>query len=114
MRVKTGVARHRRTKRVMKRASGYDQARHRLFRTAKETLIQAGRDAFSGRKRKKRDFRRLWITRLSGALDETGISYSQFINRLKKAKIELNRKMLSELAISDQNAFNKILESVKS
>ncbi|MFA5793575.1 MAG: 50S ribosomal protein L20 [Candidatus Brocadiia bacterium] len=114
MRVKTGVARHHRTKRIMKQASGFDQGRHRLFRTAKETLIQAGRDAFFGRKLKKRDFRGLWITRLTAALRAAGFTYSKFINDLKKSKIELNRKMLSELAISDQNAFNKILESVKS
>lgn len=114
MRVKSGVARHRRTKRIMKAARGYDQGRHRLYRTAKETLVQAGRDAFFGRKLKKRAFRRLWTIRLNIALRAAGITYSQFINRIKNAKIQLNRKMLSELAISDPNAFNKIVEAVKS
>ena len=113
MRAKTSVARHHRIKRIMKAARGYDQGRHRLYRTAKEAVYKSYVDSLFGRKVKKRDFRALWITRINIALRAAGMTYSQFINRMKKAKIELNRKALSELAISDAKTFIKVIEAVK-
>jgi large subunit ribosomal protein L20 len=93
----------------MKLAKGYDQGRHRLYRTAKETVIKSRVDRYFGLKRKKRDFRRLWITRLSAAVRAKGLSYSRFIQGLKRAKVEINRKLLSNMAIYDSNAFDKIV-----
>ena len=109
MRIKTGVARHKRTKKIMELAKGYDQGRHRLYRTAKESVMKARVDSYFGRKRKKRDYRRLWITRLTAALRDKGITYSRFINGLKKANILLNRKVLSNIAITDPTTFDKIV-----
>ncbi len=109
----SNAPRHRRKVRMMKQAKGYVGGRRRLYRSMKETLTGAGRDAFRGRRQKKRDFRRLWITRISAAAETSGISYSRFIEGLKKAKIELNRKVISELAIHQPNVFVKLVETAK-
>ena len=108
-RVSTGVAHNRRRKRIMKRAKGYTLGRRRLYKSAKETLIRAGQFAYRDRRNRKRDFRRLWITRITAACRQRGIAYSQFINGLKQASVELNRKMLSELAIHDPAAFDQVV-----
>lgn len=94
-------------------AKGYYGAKSRLFKTAKEAVMKSGNYAYIGRKQKKRDFRRLWITRISAACKQNGMNYSTFINGLKKAGVELNRKMLSEIAISDPKAFTALTEQAK-
>jgi len=113
MRTKKGAARTQAKKRLLKRASGFVGGRHRLLRTAKETLLRAGAYAYRDRRRRRRDFRRLWITRISAALQDHGIRYSQFIYGLEKAQIELDRKSLSELAIHDPAAFTAVVDLVK-
>ena len=112
-RAKTAVARHKRTKKILKAAKGYYGARSRLLRTAKEVVTAAGVDAYFGRKIKKRDFRGLWITCISAATKALDLSYSRFMNGLKRAKVGINRKMLAELAISDPNAFKSLVETAK-
>jgi len=109
----SNVPRHRRKVRMMKAAKGYYGGRGRLYRSMKETLTSAGVDAYKGRKRKKRDFRRLWITRLSAAAKINGITYSRLIQGLTKAKVAINRKILSELAINQPSAFEKIVQVAK-
>jgi len=113
MRVKTAVPRHKRIKKTMRLAKGYNQGRGRLYRLAKETIIKSRVDRYFGLKRKKRDYRRLWITRLSAAVESKGITYSKFINGLKKANVLLNRKMLSNMAIIDPTTFDKIVAIAK-
>jgi len=112
-RVKGGIMSHKRRKKVLKLAKGYFGGRHRLFRTAKEAVMKTGRYAFVGRKDKKRDFRRLWITRISAGCKLNGINYSTFMNGLKRAEISLNRKMLSEIAINDAAGFTALVEQAK-
>lgn len=112
-RTRMGAARKRRHKRLLARAKGFVGGRSKLYKTAHETLLKAGVNRFSGRKEKKRDYRALWITRLSAASAERGVRYSQFINGLKKANITLNRKSLSEIAIADPAAFDQITAKVK-
>lgn len=112
-RVKGGIMSHKRRKKVLKLAKGYYGARHRLFRTAKQAVMKSGRYAFIGRKQKKREFRKLWITRISAQAKVNGINYSKFMNGLKKAGVTLNRKMLAELAVSDKEAFAKLVETAK-
>lgn len=114
MRVKTGPYRHRRHKKLLTQAKGFRMTRHRLVRSASQAVLHAGEYAFAGRKLRKRDFRRLWITRINAALSESDLSYSQFIAGLKKAKIELDRKILANLATSDPQTFKVILDKVKS
>ena len=106
------MTRKRRNK-VLKLAKGYYGSKSKLFRTAKEAVMKSGQYAYIGRRLKKRDFRRLWITRISAACKANGTNYSTFINGLKKAGIELNRKMLSEIAISDPAAFTSLVEQAK-
>jgi len=113
MRTKKGAARTQAKKRLLKRASGFVGGRHRLLRTAKETLLRAGAYAYRDRRRRRRDFRRLWITRITAALHDHGLRYSQFIYGLEKAQIELDRKSLSELAIHDPAAFTAVVDLVK-
>ena len=113
VRTKTNVARHRRVKRVMKRARGNVGGRHRLYRTAIEAVERADAYAYRHRRRKKRDFRRLWITRISAGCRTHGMSYSHFVHGLKMANIEIDRKQLSELAIHDAAAFEQVLESAR-
>ena len=112
-RVKGAMMTRKRRKKVLKLAKGYFGGKSKLFRTAKEAVMKSGQYAYIGRKQRKRDFRRLWITRISAACKANGMNYSTFMNGLKKAGIELNRKMLSELAISDAAAFTALCEKAK-
>ena len=112
-RVKGGYTTRQRRKKVLKAAKGYFGGKHRLFKTAKQAVMKSGQYAYIGRKQKKRDFRRIWITRISAACKANGTNYSTFMNGLKKAGIDLNRKMLSEIAISDPTAFTALVESAK-
>lgn len=113
-RVKGAMATRKRRKKVLKLAKGYFGGKSRLFKTAKQAVMKSGNYAYIGRKQKKRDFRRLWITRISAACKANGMNYSTFMNGLKKAGVELNRKMLSEIAISDPVAFTALTETAKS
>ncbi|EAK3212854.1 50S ribosomal protein L20 [Campylobacter jejuni] len=112
-RVKTGVVRHRRHKKVLKLARGFYSGRRKHFRKAKEQLERSLVYAYRDRRRKKRDFRRLWIVRINAACRLNDLSYSRFINGLKKAGIELDRKILADLAMNDAAAFAKIAEAAK-
>ena len=109
-RVKGAMATRKRHKRVLKLAKGYRGAKSKLFRTAKQAVMKSLSYAYIGRKQKKRDFRRLWITRISAACKLNGTTYSKFMNGLKKAEINMNRKMLSEIAIADPEAFTALVE----
>jgi len=112
-RIKGALATRKRRKKVLKLAKGYYGAKHKLFKTAKEAVMKSGQYAYIGRRQKKRDFRRLWITRISAAAKMNGMNYSTFMNGLKKAEISLNRKMLAELAVSDAAAFTALAEKAK-
>lgn len=112
-RVKGALATRKRRKKVLKLAKGYWGAKSKHFKMAKEAVMKSGNYAYIGRRQKKRDFRRLWITRISAACKMNGINYSSFLNGLKKAGIELNRKMLSEIAISDATGFTALVEKAK-
>jgi len=112
-RVRKGAARHQAKKRILKAVKGYRGPRGRLYRQAKEAVIRAAVNARIDRKRRKRDFRGLWITRLSAACRQRGIRYSQFINGCKKADIQLNRKVLSEIAIADPEGFDAIVDAAR-
>jgi len=112
-RVKGAIATRKRRKRVLKLAKGYRGAKSKQFRTAKQAVMKSLVYAYIGRKQRKRDFRRLWITRISAAAKMNGINYSQFMNGLKKAGIDMNRKMLSEIAIADPAAFTALVEKAK-
>ena len=114
MRTTVGPARNRSKKRLFKRAKGYVGGRGRLTRSVKETLLRSGAYAFRDRRKKKRDFRRLWITRLSAACRQHDLRYSEFIYGLKLANIELDRKTLSEMAIHDEAGFKDVCDHVKS
>lgn len=112
-RVKGGnVAKNRRRK-VLKQAKGYFGSKHRLFKTAQEQVMHSGKYAYRDRKQNKRNFRKLWITRINAGVREYGLSYSKFINGLEKAGIEINRKVLSELAINEPETFKSIVETAK-
>ena len=109
-RVKRGnVARKRRNK-ILKLAKGFRGSHSKLFRTANQQVMKALRSAYRDRRRRKRDFRRLWITRINAAARQEGISYSRLIGQLKKANIELNRKMLAQMAVLDPQSFSKVVE----
>ncbi len=110
-RVRKGAARHQAKKRILKAVKGYRGAAGGLYRLAKESVVRSAVNARVGRKLRKRDFRGLWITRLSAACRQRGISYSRFINNCKKADIALNRKMLSEIAIDDPQGFDYIVDA---
>ena len=112
-RVKGAMMTRKRRNKTLKLAKGYYGGKSKLFRTAKEAVMKSGNYAYIGRKQKKRDFRRIWITRISAACKQNGMNYSTFINGLKKAGIDLNRKMLSEIAISDKEAFAALAEKAK-
>ena len=109
-RVKNGAVTKARHKKVLKEAKGYFGSKHRLYKTAKEQLMHSGQYAFRDRKQKKRDFRKLWITRINAACRQNDISYSRFIEGLTKAGVEINRKMLSEIAINDPKAFSELVK----
>lgn len=112
-RVKRAMMTRKRRKKILKLAKGYFGAKSTHFKMAKQAVMKSGNYAFAGRKHKKRDFRRLWITRISAGCHMSGINYSQFMNGLKKAGITLNRKMLSELAINDTAAFTALVGQAK-
>jgi len=114
MRVKTGFVRRRAHKKILKHNKGYRMTKRRLVKVAKEALLHAGAYAYVGRKDKKSDMRSLWITRISGALSDTGMNYSHFIKALKDKKIELDRKILAEIIQDDTETFKKIVEEVRS
>ena len=113
MRTTVGVARKRKNNRLFKRAKGYTGGRRRLLRSMKETLVRAEAFAFRDRRARKREFRKLWIIRINAACKERGLRYSEFIHGLAKAKIELDRKSLSEIAIADAAAFDAIVAQAK-
>ena len=113
-RVKGALSTRKRRKKILKAAKGYWGAKSKHFKMAKQAVLKSGNYAYIGRKQKKRDFRSLWITRISAACKMNGINYSRFMYGLKKSGIELNRKMLSELAISNPNAFSSLVETAKS
>ncbi|ASQ31310.1 50S ribosomal protein L20 [Campylobacter avium LMG 24591] len=112
-RVKTGVVRRRRHKKILKLARGFYSGRRKHFRKAKEQLERSLVYAYRDRRRKKRDFRRLWIIRINAACRLNDISYSKFINGLKKAGIELDRKVLASIAMDDAKAFSKLVDEAK-
>ncbi|MBR4286635.1 MAG: 50S ribosomal protein L20 [Clostridia bacterium] len=112
-RIKGAIMTRKRRNKVLRLAKGYYGSKSKLFKTAKQAVMKSGNYAYIGRKQKKRDFRRLWITRISAACKMNGINYSTFINGLKKAGIELNRKMLSEIAIADPEGFAALVEKAK-
>ena len=112
-RIKGAMMTRKRRKKVLKLAKGYYGAKSKHFKMAKQQVMKSGNYAYIGRKQKKRDFRRLWITRISAGCKANGMNYSTFMNGLKKAGIVLNRKVLSEIAISDPAAFTALVEQVK-
>ena len=112
-RVKGAMMTRKRRKKVLKLAKGYWGAKSKHFKMAKQAVMKSGNYAYIGRKQRKRDFRRLWITRIPAACRINGVSYSAFMNGLKKAGVTLNRKMLSEIAVSDPAAFAKLVEQTK-
>src|SRR5215467_8229931 len=113
MRTTSAVPRNRAKKRLFRRVKGFVGGRRKLLRTATETLVRSGVYAFRDRRRRRRDLRGLWIIRVNAAVRERGLRYGEFINGLTKAKIELNRKSLSEMAIADPGAFDAVVELVK-
>ena len=112
-RIKGAMMTRKRRKKVLKLAKGYFGAKSKLFKTAKEAVMKSGQYAYIGRRQRKRDFRRLWIARINAAAKLNGMNYSTFMNGLKKAGIEINRKMLAELAVSDAAAFTALTEQAK-
>lgn len=112
-RIKGATMTRKRRNKVMKMAKGYYGSKSKLFKTAKQAVMKSGQYAYIGRKQKKRDFRRLWITRISAACKMNGMNYSTFMNGLNKAGVTLNRKMLSEIAIADPAAFTALTEQAK-
>lgn len=113
-RVKRGIISRQRHKKLLDRNKGYRGTKSKLVRVAREAALHAGSYAFHGRKLRKRDFRQLWITRIGEAVKQEGISYSVFINKLKKANIELDRKILSQMVVENPEDFKKIVDSIKS
>ncbi len=113
VRVSTGKATHRRRKKILKAAKGFRGARSKLYRTAKETLLRAGAFAYRDRRRRKRDFRKLWILRINAGSRAQGLSYSRFIDGLNKAGVEVDRRMLAEMAVTDPQSFELMVEKAK-
>ena len=112
-RIKGALMTRKRRNKMLKLAKGYWGSKSKHFKMAKQAVMKSGNYAFAGRKMKKRDFRRLWITRISAQAKVNGMNYSTFMNGLKKAGVTLNRKMLAELAVSDKEAFAKLVETAK-
>jgi large subunit ribosomal protein L20 len=112
-RVKGALMTRKRRKKTLKLAKGYFGSKSKHFKMAKQAVLKSGNYAFAGRKARKRDFRRLWITRISAACRANGITYSVFMNGLKKANVTLNRKMLAEIAVADEAAFKSLVEKAK-
>ncbi|MDR2506218.1 MAG: 50S ribosomal protein L20 [Oscillospiraceae bacterium] len=113
MRIKRAVGAHKKRRKIMKLAKGFWGAKSRQYRAANEQVMRSLRYAYIGRKLKKRDFRRLWITRINAAARLNGLSYSKLISGLKKSGVVVNRKMLSEIAIADASAFKKLVDIAK-
>lgn len=113
VRVKRGVVSRRKHHKVLKLAKGYRMTRSKLIKRAKEAVLRAGEHAFAGRKLKKRDFRRLWIVRISEAVKKLGWSYNQFTYGLKEKNVELDRKILADLVVNEPETFKKVVEKVK-
>ncbi|HOP21685.1 MAG TPA: 50S ribosomal protein L20 [Gammaproteobacteria bacterium] len=113
-RVKRGVIARRRHKKILKQAKGYYNARRKVFRVAKQAVIKAGQYAYRDRKQRKRQFRALWIARINAAARLNGLSYSRFINGLKKANVSLDRKVLADMAVHDAAGFTAVAEMAKS
>jgi len=112
-RVKRGVTAHARHKKVLKKAKGYYGARSKIYRVAKQAVIKAGQYAYRDRRQRKRQFRQLWIARINAAARENGLSYSRLINGLKKAGVEIDRKVLADIAVFDKPAFAAIADKAK-
>ena len=112
-RIKGALNTRKRHKKILKLAKGYRGSKSKLFRIANQAVMKSGVYAYIGRKQKKRNFRQLWIARINAATRANGMSYSQFMNGLKKANINMNRKMLSEIAIADPAAFTQLVETAK-
>ena len=112
-RVKRGVVARRRHRKVLNRAKGYYGARRKVYRVAKQAVIKAGQYAYRDRRQRKRDFRSLWITRINAAAREHGLSYSRFMNGLKRAEVEIDRKVLADLAVHDKAAFKALAEKAQ-
>ena len=113
MRVKGGTRLRRRHKKVLRRTKGYRDGRRRLFRSANQAMMKAGVHQYRDRRKRKRDFRRLWIARINAATREHGLSYSRFVYGLREAGVEVDRKMLAEMAVSDAQAFAQLVEAAK-
>jgi len=113
-RVKRGVVARRRHRKVLSRAKGYYGARRKVFRVAKQAVIKAGQYSYRDRRQRKRDFRSLWIQRINAAAREHGLSYSRFINGLKRADVAIDRKVLADLAVHDKAAFKALAEKAQS
>ena len=113
MRVKGGNVARKRRKKILKLAKGYYGSKHRLYRTANEQVMRSGAYAYRDRKRTKRDLRKLWITRINAGARKNDMSYSNFIRGLKLAGVDINRKMLAEIAIHDESGFTKLVETAK-
>lgn len=113
MRVKTGFVRRRAHNKIHEKTKGFRMTKNRLVKVANEAVLHAGAYAYNGRKEKKQVFRRLWITRINGALKDLEISYSQLIKKMKDKKILLDRKILAEIASEDRGTFNKVVEEIK-
>lgn len=114
MRVKTGPVTQHRHKKILKLTKGQRGSKHRLFKRANEAMMKSLEYAYRDRRNRKREFRRLWITRINAASRENGLSYSKFMNGLKNAGIELDRKVLADIAVHDAAAFSKLVETAKS
>jgi large subunit ribosomal protein L20 len=112
-RVKRGVIANRRHKKVLAKAKGYYNARRKIYRVAKQAVIKAGQYAYAGRRLKKRDYRALWVQRINAGARACGLSYSRLINGLKLAGVEIDRKVLADLAVQDMAAFEKVAEQAK-
>lgn len=113
MRIKRGVVSRRKHNKLLEQAAGYRGTRSKLIRTAKQAVLQAGQYAFAGRKNRKRDFRALWITRISEAAKQKEVSYSKLMDSFKKAKISLDRKMLADIIVNDPETFTSLVEMAK-
>ena len=111
MRAKKGSVHTKRRKKIMKAASGFRGGRHRLYRTAKQAVMKAGMHTFFSRRQKKRQMRSLWIVRINAAARSYGISYSQLMNKLKEKKMDINRKMLADMAINEPDSFKELLQT---
>ena len=113
MRIKRGVSAVKKRRAILKQAKGYRGAKSKLYRVAREAVMKSGQYAYIGRKLKKRDMRSIWIVRINAACREAGLTYSQFVNGLKKANVDLNRKVLADIAATDKAAFAKLIETAK-